>query len=69
MNDHNDTQFTIEQLRIEHRDLDEIISILIKTGHEDEMRIQRLKKKKLSLRDRIVWLENMQKQHASAEHG
>ena len=69
MNHSNDTQLTIEQLRIEHRDLDEIIKILINTGHEDQLRIQRLKKKKLALRDRITWLENVEKQQVNAEHG
>lgn len=54
----DDIQHTLEKLRLEHRDLDAIIKVLIESNH-DEMRIQRLKKKKLMLRDRIVQLENM----------
>ena len=34
----------LEQLRLEHRDLDEVIHHLIQTTHNDSMRIQRLKK-------------------------
>jgi len=57
--DENETQQTIERLRVEHRDLDEVIDVLIRTGYEDESRIQRLKKKKLRLRDQLTWLENV----------
>jgi len=48
----------IEQLRVEHRDLDEVIAYLIETGHSDHMRIQRLKKRKLKLKDTILRLES-----------
>ncbi len=48
----------LEQLRTEHRDLDEVVDILIKSGHRDEMKIQRLKKQKLRLRDQIARLES-----------
>ncbi len=57
INAHENEQ-KIERLRIEHRDLDEVIAVLIKTGHDDEMRIQRLKKQKLRIRDQIVRLES-----------
>lgn len=48
----------IEQLREEHRDLDTAIDALalVKTG--DQIQMQRLKKRKLSLRDRIGYLED-----------
>ena len=48
----------IERLREEHRDLDTAIDALalVKTG--DQIQIQRLKKRKLSLRDRIGYLED-----------
>ena len=45
-------------LRVEHRDLDEVIEHLVKTGHADLMRIQRLKKRKLKLKDAIAKLES-----------
>ncbi|MCY4213213.1 MAG: DUF465 domain-containing protein [Gammaproteobacteria bacterium] len=48
----------LEELRIEHRDLDEVIHHLIATGHHDAMRVQRLKKRKLKLKDVIAKLES-----------
>ena len=48
----------LTQLRIEHRDLDEVIHHLIETHHHDMMRIQRLKKRKLKLKDMIAKLES-----------
>ena len=48
----------LNELRIEHRDLDEVIQQLVKTGHEDHMCIQRLKKRKLKLKDAIAKLES-----------
>jgi hypothetical protein len=40
-------------LRQEHRDLDVAISALVSAGSADQLQIQRLKKKKLLLRDEI----------------
>ena len=48
----------LEELRIEHRDLDEVIHHLISTSHHDAMRVQRLKKRKLKLKDTIIKLES-----------
>lgn len=48
----------LEQLRVEHRDLDEVIKYMIETKHADSMRIQRLKKRKLRLKDMIAKLES-----------
>ncbi|MCX7065620.1 MAG: DUF465 domain-containing protein [Proteobacteria bacterium] len=48
----------LEELRVEHRDLDEVIKYLIDTKHPDSMRIQRLKKRKLRLKDMIAKLES-----------
>jgi len=48
----------LEDLRIEHRDLDEVIKYMIETKHADSMRIQRLKKRKLRLKDMITKLES-----------
>ncbi len=48
----------LQNLRVEHRDLDEVIGHLIATAHPDTMRIQRLKKRKLKLKDMIARLES-----------
>jgi len=47
------------QLRQEHRDLDAAIAVMVETGSAgDTIRIQRLKKRKLILKDRISALED-----------
>jgi hypothetical protein len=47
------------QLRQDHRDLDAAIEALVETGSAGEtIRIQRLKKRKLVLKDRIAVLED-----------
>ena len=48
----------LEELRLRHRDLDDAIDALMDTGRADVIRIQRLKKKKLSLKDKIAKIEN-----------
>jgi hypothetical protein len=48
----------IERLRQEHRDLDAAIAALQAVGPVDQLQIQRLKKRKLVLRDRIGFLED-----------
>ena len=48
----------LAQLKIELRDLDEVIHHLIESRHHDLMRIQRLKKRKLKLKDMIARLES-----------
>jgi hypothetical protein len=48
----------LRQLRIEHRDLDEIISRLSMDIHIDELQLKRLKKRKLALKDQILKLES-----------
>lgn len=45
--------------RQEHADLDAAIHTLAASAIADQMLIQRLKKRKLSLKDRIVQLENL----------
>ena len=41
-----------------HRDLDDAIDALMDTGRADMIRIQRLKKQKLALKDKITKVEN-----------
>ncbi len=57
MNDEGYQQL-LEQLRIEHRDLDDAIDALRAKMVVDQLQIARLKKKKLSLKDRIMRLED-----------
>ena len=48
----------IERLREEHRDLDAAIEALSDAGQGDRLQLQRLKKRKLLLRDKLVLLED-----------
>ncbi len=48
----------LERLRQEHRDLDAAISALMAVNGADVLQIQRLKKRKLQLKDRISHLED-----------
>ncbi len=48
----------LEHLRQEHRDLDAAIEALTQVGSADRLQIQRLKKRKLSLRDRMSFLDD-----------
>lgn len=51
-------RFELARLRQEHSDFDAAISVMSETGKIDPLRIQRLKKRKLALKDRIVALED-----------
>ncbi len=46
----------IQELHLEHRDLDDVIHRLAVPG-QDQLQLQRLKKKKLLLKDQIWHLE------------
>jgi hypothetical protein len=48
----------LETLRIEHRDLDEVIARLVDSGPYDQLQLQRLKKRKLVIKDLIAKLES-----------
>ena len=48
----------LEVLRAEHRDLDEAIHALEESRRADPLRLRRLKKQKLALKDVIVRLES-----------
>jgi hypothetical protein len=47
----------LRQLRIEHRDLDDVIHRLQLDLYVDQVQMRRLKKRKLLLKDQIAWLE------------
>jgi hypothetical protein len=48
----------LRQMRIEHRDLDEVISRLSMDIHINELQLKRLKKRKLQIKDQIQHLES-----------
>jgi hypothetical protein len=49
----------LEQLKTEHRDLDVVIQQLTDSVPVDFLRLQRLKKRKLFLKDSILKIESM----------
>ena len=48
----------MERLREEHPDLDDAIEALRDAGQGDQLQLQRLKKRKLRLRDQLTHLED-----------
>jgi hypothetical protein len=48
----------LEELRLEHRDLDDVIARLAEQVPVSAVQIQRLKKRKLLLKDQIALLES-----------
>lgn len=49
----------LEVFRRQHRDLDEAIRALVDRGTADQLTIQRLKKQKLQLKDKIALIEDL----------
>jgi hypothetical protein len=56
--DHDDLKALLARLRQEHRDLDVAIEALHTAPGSDLLQVQRLKKRKLLLRDRIIQIED-----------
>ena len=56
--DEDDILIKIQQLRVQHRDLDDAIAALIDAGTTNMLQIKRLKKQKLLFRDMISKLED-----------
>ena len=48
----------IEELRIEHRDLDDVIARLSANPVVDQLQLKRMKKRKLMLKDQMARLES-----------
>jgi hypothetical protein len=48
----------LEELRLEHRDLDDVIARLAETAPMSQVQLQRLKKRKLMLKDQIARVES-----------
>ena len=53
-----DVRRQLAELKTEHRDLDDVISRVSDELPFDQLRLQRLKKRKLWLKDEIARLEN-----------
>ncbi|MEW6648095.1 MAG: DUF465 domain-containing protein [Pseudomonadota bacterium] len=51
-------QRRLEELRLEHRDLDDVINRLATDPTADQLQVRRLKKRKLLLKDIIAKLES-----------
>lgn len=50
----------LKELRVEHQDLDQVISKLANDPDVDQVMLRRLKKRKLMLKDMITQLESAQ---------
>ena len=48
----------LAELRVEHRDLDEVIARLLEGPYVDQLQVRRMKKRKLMLKDIIARLES-----------
>ncbi|MBL1293221.1 MAG: DUF465 domain-containing protein [Thiotrichales bacterium] len=48
----------LQELKVEHRDLDQAIASLVVDPAVDQVRLRRLKKRKLILKDMIATLES-----------
>lgn len=58
MNEQEELKERLAELKSEHRDLDDAIQALAHRGVPDMIQIQRLKKRKLFLRDEIIKIES-----------
>lgn len=47
----------IAELKLEHRDLDDVVLRLMQTPVQDQLQLQRLKKRKLLVKDQLAILE------------
>ncbi|HLT77655.1 MAG TPA: DUF465 domain-containing protein [Ferrovibrio sp.] len=57
--DVDELQRKLADLRAEHRDLDDAITALAEQPHLNLIQIQRMKKRKLALKDQIAKIENL----------
>lgn len=58
MQDREELEAKLESMRLEHRDLDDAIDNLSATSGFDQLRLNRLKKRKLVLKDEIAHMES-----------
>ena len=59
MNSNDEIERRIIELQTEHRDLDDVINRLLVSPLHDQLQVQRLKKRKLQLKDQIAYLESL----------
>jgi hypothetical protein len=59
LDDLDNLRSRLQELKVEHRDLDAAIHHLLETPPGDELLLRRLKKRKLQLKDRITQIEGM----------
>lgn len=58
MEEEEELRRRLEHLELEHRDMDDIISRLSEQWPVDQLQIQRLKKRKLLLKDEILRIQS-----------
>lgn len=58
MEDQQTLRRRLTELESEHRDLDDIIARIAETAPFDQLQIQRLKKRKLLLKDQIAYVKS-----------
>ena len=58
MQDHEELTAKLEAWTLEHRDLDDAIDNLSATSSFDQLKLRRLKKRKLALKDQIMQLQS-----------
>lgn len=58
MDEHDFLKSKLAQLESEHRDLDDVIAQITENGPFDHLQVQRLKKRKLLLKDQIGHLRS-----------
>jgi hypothetical protein len=57
--DREELQRQLEELISEHRDLDDVIARITEEAPFDQLQVQRLKKRKLQLKDQITKVESL----------
>jgi hypothetical protein len=57
--DRESLESRLEELKSEHRDLDDVIARITETAPFDQLQVQRLKKRKLQLKDHITRIESL----------
>lgn len=57
--DQEDLRRQMEELKSEHRDLDDIIARVTETIPFDQLQMQRLKKRKLQIKDQLARIESL----------
>jgi hypothetical protein len=59
MDDKEAVRLRLEEVTLEHRDLDDAIARVLENPPFDQIKIQRLKKRKLALKDEISRLQDL----------